>query len=219
MTIPTTYRKSTTGGAFTESGVSVGGVAIGISSATTTTAGSPITRETLVLDNGMGVSETRRSVVVENTGLNNGAFNTTKILSGGTFAYSNQDPQSFMIRGVATGINNVASTVLTINASRRRQANHNREKMFGAKTLTAWRGVGWNSLGVANQRSNFDAAGAGVNTHGILDSLNSNYVLPSDGSTASADEALFNGATPAGLTFKEGSLTPTQDDYKVRNLR
>ena len=48
MTIPSTYKRNTTGGAFTTQ--KIGGVVIGITSATDTTDGQPVTEVSLLKD-------------------------------------------------------------------------------------------------------------------------------------------------------------------------
>lgn len=218
MTIPTTYKRNTTGGAFTAA--KVGGVVIGVTDGTSVVAGQPVTVTTPLTDNAIS-GKVRRNVVVEATGANLHAYNATKVLSGGTFAYTQNNPTHFMIRTNATQINGSASTNMLFAASAmRRDANKIRNDAIGAKSLTAWRNRGWLPLGVANQRSNWSASATGVNANGIVDALNQSYVQPADGSTTASDEAQLTGATPAELTIHEGLLTnPTDKSYAVNHLR
>ena len=113
MTIPTTYLRNTTGGAFTSA--KVGGVVIGVTDGTSTVDGQPVTVETPLTDNAIS-GKTRRSIVVEATGINLHAFNATTVLAAtGTFAYNNQS--GYMIRRQTTLINGSASTALLFGAS------------------------------------------------------------------------------------------------------
>lgn len=218
MTIPSTYKRSTTGGVFTES--KVGGVIVGITDGTSTVAGQPVTTTTPLTDNAIS-GKVRRNVVVEATGANLHSYNATKLLSGGTFAYNQNNPTHFMIRTNATQINGTASTNMLFAASAmRRDANHIRNDAIGAKTLTAWRNRGWNPLGITGQRSNFDVDAAGVNANGIVDALNQSHVQPGDGSTAASDQAQLTGAVAAELTYMEPVLgNPTDASYAVNHLR
>lgn len=215
MTIPTTFLKNTTGGSFTAQ--KIGGVVVGVTSATDTTDGQPVTVvkpiSSMASDN-----LSRLNKLVEKTGVNSGAFNLTKTLSGGTFAYNQA---AFMIRTSATTINGSANTSLLFAASEKyRTANKMKQKAIGAKVLTAWRNRGWIAIGVSGQRSNWDAAATGVNAAGILDTLNDNYVSTADGTSDSDDEAVNFGAVPAHLTWYTAALgKPTDAAYAVNHLR
>jgi hypothetical protein len=96
-----------------------GGTVLGITSATTTTAGSAVTRT--LQNNDLALSETPNigygSKVVALTGSKwKPGIQTAK--GSGALAYQPKasDPQ-FLIRGYASKINNVASTLLTFPAS------------------------------------------------------------------------------------------------------
>jgi hypothetical protein len=215
MTIPSTYLRNTTGGAFTSA--KVGGVAAGINSTTDTTNGQPITRTHTVMDNAIE-GDVRRTLVIENTGENVGAYNATKAISGGTFAY---DQVEFMIRGHAETINGSANTAIRFTASAMRRAkNAKREKMYGVKSLTAWRNRGWQPLGVSGQRSNWDSSATGVNTNGILDALNDTFKSTTNNAVDSSDDAANpqTSAAPAELAYQFGGTTVNQDEYANREL-
>lgn len=208
MTIPSTYRRNMTGGAFTSA--KVGGVLIGVTSATDTTNGQPITVTKQVKDNAVG--ERAFSGVKANT--NAGAYNATKLLSSGTFAYGPAAGE-WAIRRIGTTLNGTASTVLLFPASSSLTTHvHKREKMFGAKVLTAWRNRGWQPLGVSGQRSNWDANATGVNSGGVLDPLNSNFVSTTDNTSNSDDDAIGTRAVPGSLTFLDPNVTTV--NYKAK---
>ena len=215
MTIPSTFLKNTTGGSFTAQ--KIGGVVVGVTSATNTTAGQPITVVKPVSDMASD-NLVRLNKLVEKTGANSGAFNLTKTLSGGTFAYNQV---AFMIRTSAATINGSASTSLLFAGSERfREANKMKQKALGAKVLTAWRNRGWLALGISGQRSNFSASATGVNANGIVDALNNNYVSTADGTSNSDDDAVDFGAVPAHLTYYTAALAkPTDTAYAVNQLR
>lgn len=216
MTIPSTYLRNTVGGAYTAA--KVGGVAAGINSTTDTTNGQPITRTHTVRDNAIE-GDTRRTLVIEKTGVNNGAYNATKAISGGTFAY---EQVAFMIRGHAETINGSSNTAIRFTASsKHRTKNAKREKMYGVKSLTAWRNRGWQPLGVSGQRSNWDSSATGVNANGILDALNDTFKSTTNNAANSSDDAVNNGSTasvPMELAYQFGSNTPKQDEYETRQL-
>lgn len=214
MTIPSTYRRNTTGGAFTAA--KQGGVAIGVTDASTVTDGKPITKLFNVRDNAIE-GDLRRSVVKENTGANNGAFNTKKPLTSGTFAYG-PTAGEFLIRGLAGTLNGTASTVLQFPGSAGyRKAIHSRVKMYGAKVLTAWRNRGWQPLGVSAQRTNWDESATGVNTDGVLDTLSDTFKLATDNTTDATDDAATPTASvPGELIYRDGSANPIQDEYNAR---
>ena len=130
MTIPSTYKRNTTGGAFTEQ--KVGGVVIGVTSATDTTDGQPVTE---VFDlKSQGTDGVDRRTAPKDTA----ATIEAKGAGVGTFAY---DQSAFILIGNQANnkINNSASTALKLNG--RESARDNERSSLtpiGAKTSTAW---------------------------------------------------------------------------------
>ena len=201
MTIPSEYKRATTGSAaFTEQ--KIGGVVIGVTSATDTTDGQPVTE---VFDlKSQGTDGVDRRTAPKDTEATVEALAAT-----GTFAY---DQSAFMIIGNQANnkINNSASTALTLNG--RESARDNERSSLtpiGAKTSTAWRTGSFNYLGVSAQRTPWGS--------GTPDPMNAaNYA---DGDTSSAttvDDAVGTQAVPGELAYMYGALDAKQDDYKER---
>jgi len=183
----------------------IGGVVIGVSSATDTSAGSPITEQFLFKKNGI---KAVYSAPIEATGVGSSYNATTAISSTGTFAY---DQSQFMIKGVATKINNTASVALAIGGmSDNRPHKNDSNKSKGAKTSTAHRAGYWRSLGVANQRTNWSTDPSTNNV---------NYVLTTNNGSNAVDQAIFvtYKAIPGELAYLDGSANPIQDEYKPRS--
>lgn len=183
----------------------IGGVVIGVSSATDTSAGSPITEEFLFKKNGI---KAVYSAPLESTSANSAYNATTAISSTGTFAY---DQVQFMIQGVATNVNNTASTALAIGGMSDNPTHKNdSNKSKGAKTSTAHRSGYWRSLGISGQRTNWSSSPATNNV---------DYVLPTNNGSAAVDQAIFvtYKAVPGELTYRDGSPDPVQDEYKARS--
>lgn len=182
-----------------------GGTVVGITSATTTTAGSPVTR-TFPLTNNAIDGVKRRVVVVAASGGAH-AYSAQKALAAGTFAY---DQSQFMIRTVATKINNIASTLLSINgeaANRSHTLISNKSK--GAKTSTAFRSGYWNGYGIANQRNNWSTQPS---------SNNVSYVLPTNNASNADDQGQFMTyrSVPGELAFMYGAIDPKLKDYPAK---
>jgi hypothetical protein len=183
----------------------IGGVVIGVSSATDTSAGSPITETFLFKKNGI---KPVYSAPIESTDAGSAYNATTALSSTGTFAY-NQD--QFMIKGVATNINNTASTALAIGGmSDNRPHKNDSNKSKGAKTSTAYRTGYWRALGISGQRTNWSVSPTTNNV---------DYVLPTDNTTAAVDQAIYvtYKAVPGELAYMDGSPNPIQDEYKPRS--
>lgn len=202
MTIPSSYKVSTTDNTNTSPVESIGGAAIGITSATTTTAGSPITRTFDLKDQGVdGVS--RRTAPKDTA-------NTVEALAAtGTFAY---DQSAFMIIGNQANnkINNSASTALVMNGNDASvDSNRASVKPIGGKTLTAFAAQRWMPLGISGQRTNWSVAPTAMNATSFYD--------PATGSeTAVPDGAVGTRAVPGELTYMYGAIDPNQDDYSAR---
>ncbi len=119
----------------------------------------------------------------------------------GTLAYqpTKEDPQ-FLIRHVASKVNNISNTVLYNGASDkagRRAINHL----------------------VKNHRYDITSIDykTGIATKGGSAGDAFNYVQADDGTTAATDDAATpTRAIPGELVYMHGALTPKQDDYKAK---
>jgi hypothetical protein len=201
MTIPSSYKRATTGdAAFTAQ--KVGGVVIGITSATTVTAGSPVTK---VFDlKTQGTDGVDRRTAPKDTDIT-----VTALAATGTFAY---DQSAFIFIGnqANNNINGTASTALTLNG--RESARDNERSSLtpiGAKTLTAWRNGSFEYLGVSAQRTPWGS--------GTPDPMNAADYDDGDTSTATTvDNAIGTKAVPGELAYMYGALDANQDEYKAR---
>ncbi len=181
-----------------------GGVIVGITDATDTTAGNPVTETFQFKKNAIKASF---SSPKESTSTSSAYNATTSISSTGTFAFNQVQ---FMIRGSATKINNTASNVLLINGLADNYPHRNvSNKSKGAKTSTAWRAGYWRAVGIAGQRTNWSVAPATNNV---------NYVKTTNNAQNADDDAIFvtYKAVPGELTYQDGSPNPIQDEYKGR---
>jgi hypothetical protein len=200
MTIPSSYKRATTGdAAFTAQ--KVGGVVIGITSATTVTAGSPVTK---VFDlKTQGTDGVDRRTAPKDTDIT-----VTALAATGTFAY---DQSAFIFIGnqANNNINGTASTALTLNG--RESARDNERSSLtpiGAKTLTAFAARYWQPLGISAQRTNWSTDPTAMNVADYDDG---------DTSTATTvDNAIGTKAVPGELAYMYGALDANQDEYKAR---
>ena len=203
MTIPSTYKRNTTGGAFTTQ--KIGGVVIGITSATDTTDGQPVTEVSVLKDQGIDGVDRRTAPKDTNDTIEAKGSGT------GTFAY---DQVAFMLRGnqASNTINGSASTELKINGN---GDDRDREKSslaaIGAKTGTAWRAGNWRPLGVSGQRTNWSSGPDAVFTH-----AESGYYQGDSAAHTTVDDAVGTQAVPGELAYMYGALDAKQDDYKER---
>jgi hypothetical protein len=199
MTIPSTYKRNTVGGAFTEQ--KIGGVIIGITSATDTTAGQPVTE---VFDlKTQGTDGVDRRTAPKDT-----AATVEALAATGTFAY---DQSAFIIIGnqANNNINNTASTALTLNG--RESARDNERSSLtpiGAKTSTAWRNGSFEYLGVSAQRTPWGS--------GTPDPMNAADYQDAVGGVTTVDDAVGTQAVPGELAYMHGALDAKQDNYKER---
>lgn len=202
MTIPSTYKTTAQGSG---SYVNDGGVVLGVGDVST----SRLTGS-LSLDSALPAGNAVRRVVAEVS--TDGSYEAAKANSSGAFGYEQAASELIMIGNDVT-IGGSSSTVLKMSRSyTSRKKVQPKLAMYGAKTLTAWSEGAWNPLGISTQRTNWDAAAASVSAGGILTTLNSNYVLPSDGSTAATDNTISL-TVPGNLVLTDGSLTPTVHTY------
>jgi len=181
-----------------------GGTVVGITSGSDTTNG-PITQTFPLTSNAID-GDVRQVLVLEASGAAH-AYSAQKAYVDGTFAYV-QD--QFMIRTVATKVNNVASTVLSINgevASRPHTLISNKSK--GAKTSTAHRSGYWRGVGISGQRTNWSIAPATNNV---------NYVLPTNNSSNAIDQGQFvtYRSVPGELVYMYGAIDPVLADYPAK---
>ena len=212
MAVPTAFLRNTTGGAFTAQ--KQGGAMVGITSATTTTEGNPITKALAVMD----VTDP----VVANRGMNlprlRSSLHLQKAVSGGTFAFTPapasrtaSDPQFVMMR-VAVTLSGASNTVLQSGAGDfSRKSIHSVHHLNGAKTLTKWAANQFSWVGVAGQRHNWiSGVPATLATSLFWDISDTGFT--STGATASLPTL----AVPGELVYLETGKTPTQDDYNAK---
>jgi len=198
MTIPSTYKRNTVGGAFTAQ--KIGGVIVGVTSATDTTDG-PITEVFGVSNNAIDGVE-RRTKPIDT------AATVEALAATGTFAY---DQVAFILRGNQTSntINGSASTALTINGSDESRDNERSALApVGAKTSTAWRSGSYEALGVAGQRYPWAS--------GIPGTMTGTNYDDGAGSPTTVDNGVGTYAVPGELAYMYGALDAKQDDYKER---
>jgi hypothetical protein len=201
MTIPSTYKVAPTGnGAFTAQ--KIGGVVIGVTSATDTTDGQPVTE---VFDlKSQGTDGVDRRTTPKDTDIVQTALAAT-----GTFAY---DQSAFILIGNQANnkINNSASTALTINGHESARDNERSSLTpIGAKTSTAWRNGSFEYLGVSAQRTPWGS--------GTPDPMNAANYADGDTSTATTvDDAVGTQAVPGELAFMYGALIPNTGEYSAR---
>jgi hypothetical protein len=200
MTIPSTYKRNTVGGAFTEQ--KVGGVVIGITSATDTTDGQPVTEVSVLKDQGTDGVDRR-------TAPKDTAATVEALAATGTFAY---DQSAFILIGNQANnkINNSASTALKLNG--RENARDNERSSLtpiGAKTSTAWRNGSFEYLGVSAQRTPWGS--------GTPDPMNA--AKYNDGDTATpttVDNAVGTQAVPGQITYMYGAIDASGANYSER---
>ena len=181
-----------------------GGTVVGITSASDTTNG-PITQTFPLTSNAID-GDVRQVLVLEASGAAH-AYSAQKAFTAGTFAYV-QD--QFMIRTVATKINNVASTLLSINGqagNRPHTLISNKSK--GAKTSTAHRSGYWRGVGISGQRTNWSSA---------LATNNVSYVLPTNNSSPAVDQGQFvtYRSVPGELAYMYGAIDAQLKDYPAK---
>ena len=201
MTIPSTYKVAPTGdGAFTAQ--KIGGVVIGITSATTVTDGSPVTK---VFDlKTQGTDGVDRRTAPKDTDIT-----VTALAATGTFAY---DQSAFIFIGnqANNNINGTASTVLTLNGHESARDNERSSLTpIGAKTLTAWRNGSFEHLGVSAQRTPWGS--------GTPDPMNAADYDDGDTSTATTvDNAIGTQAVPGELSYMYGAIDASGATYSER---
>jgi hypothetical protein len=201
MTIPSSYKRATTGdAAFTAQ--KVGGVVIGITSATTVTAGSPVTK---VFDlKTQGTDGVDRRTAPKDTDIT-----VTALAATGTFAY---DQSAFIFIGnqANNNINGTASTALTLNGHESARDNERSSLTpIGAKTLTAWRNGSFEHLGVSAQRTPWGS--------GTPDPMNAADYDDGDTSTATTvDNAIGTQAVPGELSYMYGAIDASGANYSER---
>ena len=204
MTIPSTYKLSTTDNTDTTPTEKIGGVVIGVTSATTVTTGQPVTKVFDLLTQGTDGAEGGRRVTPKDTA----STIESKGSGTGTFAY---DQVAWMLIGNQSNnkINNVASTALTIMAGERlRDRERSSLTPIGAKTSTAWRDGSFEYLGVSAQRTPW-----GSGTPGPMNAAN---YQDSVGGVTTVDNGVGTRAIPGELAYMFGSLVATTGDYSAR---
>jgi hypothetical protein len=201
MTIPSTYKVAPTGNAAAFTAQKIGGVIIGITSATDTTDGQPVTE---VFDlKSQGTDGVDRRTAPKDTDIVQTALAAT-----GTFAY---DQSAFMIIGNQANnkINNSASTALVLNGNDSSTDNERSSLTpIGAKTSTAWRNGSFEYLGVSAQRTPWGS--------GTPDPMNAADYQDGVGGVTTVDDGVGTQAVPGELAYMYGALDAKQDDYKER---
>lgn len=202
--LPNTYIYGTTGNDSSPTEKRDGGTVVGITSGSDTTNG-PITQTFPLTSNAIEVDE-RRSLPKALSGAGH-ASNAKAADTGGTFAY---DQVQFMIRTVATKINNQANTALSINGeidNRPHTLISNKAK--GAKTSTAHRSGYWRGVGISGQRTNWSTP---PSTNNVA------FVLPTDNTTDAADQGQFvtYRSVPGELAYMYGAIDAKQGDYPAK---
>lgn len=181
----------------------IAGVAIGVTSATSTGSSNFMSRAFTVKENAVEGVPGRRNLPVAASGAGH-AFSTQVAVVGGNFAY---DQVQFMIRGVATSINGSANNAIRFNGNEQhRGTTLVSNKSHGAKTATAMRAGYFNMLGISQQRTNWSTAPA---------TANANYFLPTNNGSAATDQAVYvtYRSVPGELTYMYGGPNPTSVDY------
>jgi len=200
--LPNTIIYGTTGSDSSPTEKRDGGTVVGITSASDTTNGPvtqtfPLTSITI---------KPGRSVPKELSGAAH-ASSATKADTGGTFAY---DQSQFMIRTVATKINNQSNTVLQVNGTpENRPHTLVSNKSKGAKTSTAHRSGYWRATGITGQRTNWSSAPA---------TNNISYVLPTNNASNAVDQGQFvtYRSIPGELAYMYGAIDAVLKDYPAK---
>lgn len=209
-TLPTGFVVTTTGN-YSFSNDSIGGAAVGITSATTVTAGSPLTRTLTVADMVASGIDKNRSVPQEISGVNH-TYSAEKAVKAGTFAYT-APSTGWIIRTWTGTVNGSANTSILLNGNEQhRSRTFVSNKQKGAKLVSAHVAGYWNPVGVVRQRTNWTTAPSTANVA---------YVLPTNNGSDADDQAIFvtYKSVPGELTYHYGSgAKPTTDEYKVQNL-
>jgi len=199
MTIPSVYKLSTTDNTDTTPTEKIGGVVIGITSATTVTVGEPVTK---VFDlKTQGTDGVDRRTAPKDT-----AATVEALAATGTFAY---DQVAFMLRGNQSSntINASASTELQINGNGDdRDREHSSLTPIGAKTSTAWRANFFNPLGVSASRSPWDSAPGPMNAANYQDAV---------GGVTTVDNAVGTRAIPGELAYMYGAIVANTGEYSA----
>jgi hypothetical protein len=182
----------------------IGGVIIGISSATNTGVGQPITTGFLVKDQAIVRGRNRP---IKKTSA--GAYNATDAKSGGTFAYD-QTRSDWTVLRMGTTLNGSASTVHLFTGSAPFMAQRNiKQKALGAKVNTAVRAGYLTRTGVANQRNPWSTQPG---------ALTGQFVAVTGNTTPADDQAIYVTymAVPGELVYIQDGKTVKTDDYKAR---
>ena len=183
-----------------------GGVALGITDASTVTTGSPYT-QTLSIKDSMNNSllSTRRSKPVAASGTFH-TYSAQKALSAGTFAL---DPNGALIMTYSTTINGIANNSLLFSGDDGyRQRTALRQKSWGYKYSTAIRAGYFSFTKISGKRTNWTTAPS---------SLNDTFRSTTNKATDSADQGQYvtYRSIPGELVYMQGSLAPFLDDYKA----
>lgn len=178
----------------------VGGVVLGVTSATNTNSGKPITRTFPI--NTLSTNLEGGNLPKQTTGVNTVTFASA---TTGTFAYQ----PGHILYGYTRTLNGSANTAVAYNSSKNVKHKYLRLKGIGAKTSTAFRAGYYNIMGISAQRSNWSTAPA---TNLV------NHVSTSNNANPAVDEAIYvtYKSVPGEFVYLDGSPTPIQDNYEAR---
>lgn len=203
--LPNTYIYGTTGNNSSPT-EKIGGVAIGITDATNTTVGNPLTVGKTNKDMALPIVINKPILKTNPTGV----YNATRAISGGTFAYNQVD---WMVMKLATTINGTASSVLTFAANAVNARRSLRLKAWGARTSSAFRANRLRWTG-----PNGGSLGSRVPWASALSGLATDFVSTTNNSVAADDQAIYVTfmSVPGELVYMEGGKNPLQDEYAAQ---
>lgn len=186
----------------------LGGVALGITDATSTGAGRPVTQTFTILAN-LTNSGNRRSVPVQGSGTAR-TFSAQRAMASGTFGYF-PSSGNFLIRGFSTSLNGFTQNALLIGGNEPfRLRRDPRLKNWGYKYSTAIRAGFFRFTKISGQRTPWSTAPAALNE--TFRSTTNNSVDAVDQSTYVTYRAI-----PGELVYLQGGPNPFLDDYKQAN--
>ena len=199
--LPSGYIVATTGNSNFPRERANGGTIVGITSATNVLT-SAVTRTFPLLNNSIE-GATRRVLVLPASGAAH-SYSAQKALAAGTFAWTQVQP---MIKTYTTKINNIASTLLSINGmpyNRPHTLISNKSK--GAKTVTAFNSGYFRFTKISGQRTPWSTPPA---------SNNAFYVLPTNNASNADDQTQYvtYKAIPGELVYMYGALNPVVKRY------
>lgn len=186
----------------------LGGVAYGITDATTVTAGRPVT-QTFSIVGTLTNSGNKRSIPIQASGTAH-TYSAQKAVSAGTFGYF-PSSGNYLIRGFSTSLNGSANNVLLIGGNEPyRLRRDSRLKSWGYKYSTAIRAGFFRFTKISGQRTPWSTAPS---------ALNETFRSTTNNSVDAVDQTAYvtYRAIPGELVYLQGGLAPYLDDYKQAN--